>query len=1246
MEPWRICIDTGGTFTDCWAIPPGGNVPRLVKVLSSGRLRVRVAPDSTIQTPWDVADGFFAGWSASAPSVRDPAGADELAEIRGSEKVGDFLHRLEFAERCSQILTTLVCEIDLFTGEEAPVIGTRILTGAKLAELFPSIHLRLATTRGTNALLERKGAPAAFFVTRGFGDLLEIRDQRRTDLFALNHRKPQPLHDVTIEVDERLDANGEVLEPIRFDPGFREKVANARGAGIRVAAVALMHGYANPAHERSLAQFLREAGFDRVSLSSDLAPLIKILPRAETAVVDATLTPVMSEFLNRVAGVSPDLLVMTGAGGLEAREAFRPKDSLFSGPAGGVVGAAASGRACSFERLITFDMGGTSTDVARYDGKLAYQFEQAVGDAKLLAPALRIETVAAGGGSICRWTEGGLRVGPQSAGADPGPACYGRGGPLTITDVNLLLGRIDPEKFGIPLSAANLDAARTRLRDLIAQMGGGDESDVLTGLLRIAVEQMADSIRTISIREGADPADYALLAFGGAGPLHACDIAELLGMSTIVVPAEAGVLSALGLHHAAVERIAERQILRLLGDCADLASWLAELRDEAGGEWGPGAKLRRQIAELRLAGQDSTLDLEIDDLADLEADFRRKYAAIFGYEPGTDQEIELVALRVVVAADDGATPASVAAFTGLKPGEEFGGPRVIQDAFSTLWLKAGWRARVHESGALVADRTDAPHAKDTSFSGDSAVGQELFRHRFQNIVGEMGAMLQRSATSTNVKERLDFSCALLDAAGQLVANAPHIPVHLGALGLCVREVTRALDLGPGDMAVTNHPSFGGSHLPDVTVISPVFDESAAERIGYVANRAHHAEIGGIRPGSMPPNAQNLDEEGVVIAPMRLFRGGVADFDALAAILTESRFPTRNLRDNLADIQAQAAANLRGVAALESLAREHGVSTISGHLEALAEQSRQSFRIALQAKPPACETAEEKLDDGTKIRVSVKRDSGRQASRFTLDFTGTSPNAPTNLSATPAIVRSAVLYCLRLWTGSELPLNEGLLRNVDIILPRCFLNPDFPPDPRDCPAVVGGNVETSQRLVDTILKLFGIQACSQGTMNNFIFGNERFGYYETIAGGAGAGPDHPGASALHTHMTNTAITDPEILEQRYPVRLRRFQVRQESGGAGRFRGGDGVVREFEFLEPLEVSLLMQHRVEAPYGLDGGEPGALGRQTLIRANGEQTQLSGHSAVRVEKGERIIIETPGGGGYGSGDGETQGRRSEFRG
>lgn len=1243
---WQISADTGGTFTDCYGVPPSGS-PRLVKVLSSGRLRVSVARgigpseiELLIPDGWQAPDHFFQGFQVEIAG-RPFAVSDWAAATR----------RLRLSESLPE--NPLPGSVDLFTGEEAPVLGTRLLTGTAPGNPFPELHFRLGTTRGTNALLERKGAPVAFFVTRGFADLLRIRDQRRPDLFALYPRRPRPLYDQVIEVDERLDAEGQVLQPL--DPGFEIAARQALDAGITVAAVALLHSYRHPNHEQAVAERLRALGFIEVSLSTDLAPLIKLVPRAETAVVDATLTPVMNSFLGSIReslGGRRTVLTMTSAGGLEPASAYRPKDSLLSGPAGGVVGAAAAARALGFERIITFDMGGTSTDVARFDEDYLYQFEQKVGDARLLAPALRIETVAAGGGSICRWTEAGLRVGPESAGADPGPACYGKGGPLTITDVNLLLGRIDPDNFGIPIGPENLEAAREALDRLTGQ--AGSEEGLLEGLAAIATEQMADAIHTISVRDGADPTDYTLVAFGGAGPLHACDIAERLGIETIIVPREAGLLSAFGIHHATVERFAQSQVILPFDKVqAQLPDRLQALADEASARLrrdleNPDTELtvRRRLAEMRLQGQDATLTIEIEDCEQAQVAFRAEFESIFGYPPDPDRVIEVVTLRVIVSTPEKEPDRSIEnpdSFTkddpesrfidraSLMPGATCDGPRIVQDPFSTLFLKLGWDLSVASNQALILRRkASQPVGDDNTFSspGD-AIERELYRHRFENLVEEMGTMLQRSAISTNVKERADFSCALLDANGELVVNAPHIPVHLGALGLCVREVAQAIAMRPGDTIITNHPGYGGSHLPDVTLITPVHAETSGELLGYVANRAHHAEIGGIAPGSMPPDATFLTEEGAVISPTYLVEKGVPCFEEVEQILTrDAIFPTRNPADNLADLHAQLAANHRGASLLTELANTSGSSVVSHHLETLANQARDSLRIHLDKTGFTRGKAIERLDDGTEIHCLV---TSRPEGGIRVDFTGTTKSHPGNLHATPAIVRSAVLYVLRLWTQSAVPLNEGLLREVEIILPRCFLNPEFPDDPSRCPAVVGGNVETSQRVVDTLIRLLGFQAGSQGTMNNLIFGNEHFGYYETIGGGTGAGPEADGESGIHSHMTNTAITDPEILEHRYPVRLREFSVRRdEAGGDGRHRGGKGLVREIEFLAPLSVSLLTQHRLELPFGQDGGAPGSPGRQRLSRG-GELIELDGITAFDAEPGDILRLETPGGGGWG---------------
>lgn len=1230
---FKLRVDTGGTFTDCWGLTEGETIPRLAKVLSSGRLRVAVREwrrphELIIEVPasWRIGDTFFTGYKLES----DGATALVLS--------------FEAATGCLVLSRPLpaAASVDLFTREEAPVLGARLLTGTPLDRPFPPMDFRLATTRGTNALLERKGAAVALFVTRGFADLPIIRDQRRADLFALKHERPAPLFARVVEVGERLDASGEILTELSLDPDFDTQAREVLGSGINVAAVALLHSHRNPVHELALRDHLLSLGFAHVSTSAELAPLVKILPRLETALANATLQPVMQAFVDHHRERFSDgsrLLMMTSAGGLEPMERFRPKDSLLSGPAGGVSGAAAIAEELGFSRVLTFDMGGTSTDVARYDDGFQYDFEQRVGDARVLAPALRIETVAAGGGSICRWENGGLRVGPESAGAAPGPACYGGGGPLTITDVNLLLGRIDPENFGIPLTASNLAAARDAAVALQEEAGlGADEPDAafLAGLLDLAVEQMADAIRTISVREGSDPADYALLAFGGAGPLHACAIAERLGMKTILVPGEAGVLSAYGLECAGIERFAERQIDRPVEDPA-LPDLFTSVENEALTsliEAGETGTITRRLAELRLSGQDATLTLEVGLSGSLAEAFGARYRTIFGYEPPAGRTVEVVSYRAIAGTgrriprheirERSALTTHDASFldrSSLLPGDTVTGPRVIQDPFSTLYLAPGWTARAMENGALVVNVQEVK--TDASTSRPESVVRELFRHRFDHLVREMGTMLQRSAISTNVKERADFSCALLDSVGELITSAPHIPVHLGALGLCVRKVRERITMAPGDTILTNHPAAGGSHLPDVTLITPVFDPvDSAKPVAYIANRAHHAEIGGITPGSMPPAATRLAEEGVVFAPCHLIRGGESCFNEIAGVLTNAPFPTRRLSDNLADLNAQLAANRRGAAMLEALIDDHGAVMVKEQFTHLKDRSLEALREHLVRFGDREVSAEETLDDGTPIRVSIRCGEGRLA----ISFAGSGAAHPGNLNATPAILQSAVLYVLRLWTQSPVPLNEGLMRAVSIDLPEGFLNPPFDEDPIWCPAVVGGNVETSQRVVDTLLKALGLQACSQGTMNNFLFGDGTFGYYETICGGSGAGPGYDGTSGLHTHMTNTAITDPEILEQRYPVRLHRFALRRESGGRGQWQGGDGIVREIEFLRPLQVSLLTQHRVVAPYGCEGGEPGQCGRQTL---NG--VELPGITAFSARVGDRLTIETPGGGGFG---------------
>ncbi len=1260
MTRWRIAADTGGTFTDAVGLAPDGTLHR-AKVLSHSALRGRLREQRSrtrwrVAVEWRLPTDFIAGFqfqcgatSARVRSYRPDSGELEL-ELLGA----------------AALVPGAVFEVR--SPEEAPVLAARVLTGVPHGSPLPPIDLRLGTTRGTNALLENAGDAVAFFVTAGFGDLLAIGDQRRPDLFALEIRKPAPLPLRVVGIPERMDARGEVLEPFDWEQ-VRAGAEAALADGCTVAAVALLHSHANPAHERALSGRLRELGFGYVACSAELSRRIKILPRAEVAVVDATLGPLMRDYFDRVEGAlrGGELQIMTSAGGLVPRARFRPFQSLLSGPAGGVAGAAAIARRAGVPDVIAFDMGGTSTDVSRIAESFDYRDEHIVGRARLAAPALRIETVAAGGGSICGVRDGRIHVGPESAGADPGPACYGAGGPLTITDVNLLLGRLIPRNFSIPVEAG---AARARLevcREALPARDRPVADALLEGFLEIANERMADAIRAISVREGYDPSRYALLSFGGAGGLHACALARRLGIRQILVPGDAGLLSAIGLASAAVEALRERQLLWNWQDCASgcLDALVRELKKEAlsrlerDGYRRNDLHVRETVVQVRLAGQESALELPYRSEEALSTDFADRYEEVFGYRPA-GKPIEIVSLRAIAATrrpeeeserfpdaqemaeSSGATqPCRVDGAwidipvydrASLSPGVGVSGPALLVDPYSTFYLCPNTDAVQGTRGtlrvSLGAGREPDGEGGAPARAGHEAIQRELFTHRFFAVVREMGMQLRRTALSTNIKERMDFSCALLDRDGRLLVNAPHIPVHLGALGLCVRRVMEVCKPEPGDVLITNHPGYGGSHLPDITVITPVFDEES-ELLAFVANRAHHAEIGGIRPGSMCPEARCLAGEGVAIPPRRLFERGRDRYRELEALLRSGPHPSRAVEDNLADIRAQVAANIRGANALRRMTGAFGRDTVTGQLNAIAARGREALSRRLRDEPARTLRAVECLDSGAEIAVAI--DLAPDGVR--IDFSGTSAVQPDNLNATEAIVRSAVMYVLRLYIGGALPLNEGLLDDVAVALPECMLNPAFPGDARRAPGIAGGNVETSQRLVDTLLKALDLAACSQGTMNNLVFGDDAFSYYETICGGTGAGPGFAGADAVHTHMTNTAITDPEVLEFRYPVRLRRFAIRRGSGGRGAWAGGCGAVREIEFLRPLAVSLLTQHRQTGPYGKQGGGAGAPGRQILQRSNGRTEMLESSASFQVAAGDVLRIETPGGGGWGRG-------------
>lgn len=1107
---------------------------------------------------------------------------------------------------------------ELATGEEAPVLAARLLTQTRLGEAFPVLDFRVATTRATNALLEGKGREPVLFVTAGFEDLLEIRDQRRPELFARSIRKLVPITKKVGSVEGRVSVEGLVLE--EFDEvAFREKAEVFFEAGERVAVVALLHADRFPAMELRAGEILREVGFEEVTTSAELGARIGYLARLETAVANGYLGPVMNSFKRRVSEAG-EVSLLTSAGGLRSVADYEPVDSLLSGPAGGLVGALAVARAAGCERVLTFDMGGTSTDVARLEGMIPLRYEQAIGPVRVRRPGVRMETVAAGGGSICRWRNGGLEVGPESAGAEPGPACYGRGGPLTVTDVNLLLGNFEEGRVGIPLDRG---AAEERFRDLVDELAEAgevvaSEQELLLGLRAIAVERMAEAVRAISVGEGFETGDYTLVAFGGAGPQHACELAESLGVSRVLVPGDAGLLSAWGLHRAQREAMAERQVLA--GVKGLRATW-ASLGEELEGEaldGVSGGEITRWLIEVRLRGQDATIEIEGENFPTLEElleGFSQRYLTLFGYAMPVGRELEVVMVRVVVR----------------EPGEEgereeFGAAEIaaglIAADYCTVLLGVGWSLCRGTRGSLLLENTGQQRAVIRG----GAVGAELMRARFESVAASMGELLRRTAMSTNVKERLDFSCAVLDGEGRLVVNAPHIPVHLGALGVCVRRVSEGRRWRRGDMVVVNHPGFGGSHLPDVTVVSPVF-ASSGEVVAFVANRAHHAEIGGKSPGSMPGDGQNLEEEGVVIAPRLLFDEGRECFADLEAVLRGARFPSRGVSENLADLRAQAAANHAGVKSLEGLLAEFGEPEVMGGMAGLYERAAGVMAGRLQELGRERLAAHGALDDGTPVEVSLAMVGGC----LRVDFAGSGEAHGGNLNATEGVTRSAVLYALRLWVDEDLPLNEGLLAAVEIAAEGTFLHPHFPEKASACPAVVGGNVETSQRIVEVVLRALGMGAESQGTMNNFLFGNERFGYYETIGGGAGACEGSMGASGVHVHMTNTSITDPEVLEYRFPVRLHQFALRKGSGGAGEWRGGDGLVREVAFLEPMTVTLLTQSRVNGPRGVAGGAAGAPGAQFLWR-EGQWRALAGVTTFDLAAGERVRVETPGGGGWGA--------------
>jgi 5-oxoprolinase (ATP-hydrolysing) len=1159
---------------------------------------------------------------------------------------------------------------------DAAVQGIRDLLGLAPGEAIPPgviDTVRMGTTVATNALLERKGDPTLLLITRGFADLLRIGYQNRPRLFDLHIRLPEVLYSRVAEVDERIGARGELVHPLD-EAAARSALETAYAAGIRAVAIAFMHSYRYPAHEQRVAEIAREVGFTQVSPSHLASPLIKLVSRGDTAVADAYLSPVLRRYVDQVRdelgaerGGCRRLQFMQSNGGLIDAGLFQGKDSILSGPAGGVVGMVRTGTMAGFDRLIGFDMGGTSTDVTHFDGQFERSFETEVAGVRMRAPMMRIHTIAAGGGSILKFEDGRFQVGPESAGANPGPACYRRGGPLTVTDCNVLLGKIQPQHFPSVFGPGgneplDVEAARATFDRLTGDINAASGTayaaeEVAEGFLRIAVESMANAIKKISVQRGYDVTRYTLNCFGGAGGQHACAVADALGITRVLLHPYAGVLSAYGMGLAEVRALRERQIERpLKGADAAVAEALAALEASAVEEVvGQGIVRDRITVErrvhIRYEGAHQPLAVVHGD----EATMRRRFADLhrvrFGFAVDRDDLIvEAVALEAIGASEaiveraitrtDDAEARAIASVrmhtrngwivtplydrAKLQPGDVVQGPAIIIEPTGTNVVEDGWSAEITPLGHLVLTRVAARERREQLGTAADPIMLEVFNNLFMSIAEQMGATLENTAYSVNIKERLDFSCALFDPEGNLVANAPHVPVHLGSMSEAVRTVLRlnAGTLRPGDSIMLNNPYNGGTHLPDVTVITPVFNRDASRILFVVGSRGHHADIGGKTPGSAPPDSRHIDEEGAVIDNFKMVDQGHLRDAETRAVLASGRYPCRNIDQNMADLRAQIAANETGAREILRMVEQFGQPVVDAYMRHVQDNAEAAVRRAIDTLKDG--EFHYLMDSGAAIHVAVRVD--RAARAATIDFTGTSPQDELNYNAPEAVCRAVVLYVFRTLSESEIPLNEGCLKPLTIVAPEgSMLNPRYPA------AVIAGNTEVSQAATNALLGALGVLAGSQATMNNFVWGNDRLQNYETICGGTGAGNGFDGASAVQTHMTNTRMTDPEILEWRFPVRLEAFGIRRGSGGAGRWRGGDGAVRRLRFLEAMTVTTLGSHRKVPPFGLAGGQPGACGIDIVERADGTVERLQGNDRREMQPGDLYHMETPAGGGYG---------------
>ena len=1156
---------------------------------------------------------------------------------------------------------------------DAALAGMRQLMGlapdAPLpVELLGAI--KMGTPVATNALLERKGEATVLAITRGFRDALRIAYQNRPLLFARQIVLPELLYGDVIELDERMGAHGDVVTPLD-EAAARTALEQAHARGLRSIAIVCMHGYRHPAHEARVAQLARAAGFTQVSVSHEVSPMMKLVARGDTTVVDAYLSPILRRYVDQLAVELPGvhLQFMQSNGGLTDARAFQGKDSILSGPAGGIVGMVRASALAGFDKVIGFDMGGTSTDVSHYAGEFERVFETQIAGVRMRAPMMSIHTVAAGGGSILHFDGARYKVGPDSAGANPGPASYRRGGPLAVTDCNVMLGKLQPaffpRVFG-PDANETLDAATVRAQfEALARTVGSTAEQVAEGYIAIAVGNMANAIKQISVQRGHDVTDYTLTSFGGAGGQHACLVADALGMRTVFIHTLAGVMSAYGMGLADQSAMREKAIEAALGK--DLASDFAALGELAQDDLLRQGVARERIAlvkrvHLRYEGTDSALVVLFDSVSSMQAQFEMAYKKRFSFlMPARALIVEAISVEAIGASDApqahapayaariGALapvqtvdmycagawrPSGLYAADGLRPGDAIDGPAIVSDANATTVVEPGWRAQVTPHGHLVLRRVVALPARvakglPTATQADPVM-LEIFNNLFMSIAEQMGLRLQNTAHSVNIKERLDFSCAIFDAQGQLIANAPHMPVHLGSMGESIRTVmTRnAGAMRPGDVYMLNDPYHGGTHLPDVTVISPVFDADGRNILFYVGSRGHHADIGGTTPGSMPPDSAHIEEEGVLIDNFKLVDGAtgrLAEEETLA-LLTGCRYPARNPRQNLADLRAQVAANRKGADELHNMVAHFGLDVVQAYMGHVQDNAEEAVRRVITTLKDGSYTLE--LDNGARIQVAIRVDVARRSA--TIDFTGTSAQLPNNFNAPSAVCMAAVLYVFRTLVDDEIPLNAGCLKPLTVIIPPgSMLNPRYPA------SVVSGNVETSTCITNALYGALGAMAASQGTMNNFTFGSEKYQYYETISGGSGAGPGFDGTDVVQTNMTNSRLTDPEILEWRFPVRLDSYSIRADSGGAGRWHGGNGGVRRMRFLEPMTAAILSNNRIVPPFGMDGGAPGALGRNRVERADGRVEHLPHIGKAQMQPGDVFVIETPGGGGFGGGAG-----------